>query len=401
MRGLDGARSISVSPDGGTALVVSATTGSIAVFRDTTTAPSRAPTPAPTIAPTSDGGDVPPPSDNEEEEEWYERLVAIVGIGGVVATVATWVVLRLLVAHGCCCCCFAAAVVRRKKKVECPACGKEVEVKPEALDDDTRCWCDVLRSKAEAQAKINSGTGGGGGGVFADERGGRGGARETGSELASAFSAAREAGAGREEGKVLFHPDPRHVTTCPHCGVVFCPPCDVRDKKRMFPFLFENNSDEGKEEETRAAGPSAMESGTAKKVKGFRSPQHSVVRSMYVSRLIYSWCGGRIQVGKYRCARDEKDSDRCGLRSVAGGAPTVDSPSPKCFDMLTARPLNIRRTRHGVQSSSDDATTYILKTHSLSICSTQSTTYLSSCRVEYICIPRLLSITLASFLPAW
>lgn len=290
-----GARSISISPDGVTALVVSAATGSIAVFRDTTIT-TRPPRPAPTIAPTSGRGDAPPPSDEHEDkddqQEWYERLAAFVGIGGVVATVSSWVLLRLLVTNGGGCCCFAvAAVVQRKSRVECPACGKEVEVNPEALDDDARCWCDILRAKAEAEARSNPGAGGGG--VFAGgraaagasgrrERGREEGAGdETGSELASAFSAvgkaeAVAAGWGQKR-KVFFHPDPKHVTTCPHCGIVFCPPCDVRGKKRMFYILFENNPDDSKEEETRAAGPSAMESGTANKVRtGTRSPQRCV-----------------------------------------------------------------------------------------------------------------------------
>lgn len=63
--------------------------------------------------------------------------------------------------------------------------------------------------------------------------------------------------------RVLSRLDPEHASTCVHCGVSFCTPCDVRDNKRAFPFLIENIP-ERKEVETRAAGRS--ESRKAKQV---------------------------------------------------------------------------------------------------------------------------------------
>lgn len=66
--------------------------------------------------------------------------------------------------------------------------------------------------------------------------------------------------------RVMSRLDPKHASTCVHCRTSFCTPCDVRDNKRTFPFLRENNP-ERKEGETRAAGSSALEAGKAKKVK--------------------------------------------------------------------------------------------------------------------------------------
>lgn len=214
--GLAGARSISVSPDGGTALVVSAMTGTIALFRDTTT---RAPTPAPT----SNGGSVNRPSD---EDEWYEQYAGLLGVGAVVTTAAGSGLVWLLIAKGCCGV-GVAILARRKIKVECPACEGKVDVKRKGLDDRTRCYCDVLRAKAEKEAKLDG----------------------------DQSSEAEAAGAG------MFHPDPRLIATCPHCKFVFCVPCGVRDKKGMFSFLFENNPEVGKEEKKLAADPSGIECG--------------------------------------------------------------------------------------------------------------------------------------------
>lgn len=122
----------------------------------------------------------------------------------------------LLIANGCCGVA-AAAFLRRKKRVECPACKKKVEAKRKGLENRASCSCDILRAKAEKGRKT--------------------------------------------QGKILFHPDPKYVTTCPHCEVVFCASCDVRDRKEMFPFLFENNPEGGKEEETGAVDSSAIECG--------------------------------------------------------------------------------------------------------------------------------------------
>lgn len=235
--------------------MVSGATDTISIFRDTATRPpSPAPTPSPTVAPTPSNA-VPVPSG----EGWYERLaVILVGVGVLVVSTGVWV--RFLIAKGCCC--FAAAIVWRKKRVECPACEKEVEVEPEGLEDRAHCWCDILRAKAVAQARIDPRDNGGGvskevgvgAGAVAPEQ-----ANGVISELASSFAA--EGGAE----KVLFHPDPSHIKTCPHCGIVFCVTCDVRDEKRMFPNLFENNP-EGSQEETRAADLPDLESGDATKV---------------------------------------------------------------------------------------------------------------------------------------
>ena len=96
-------------------------------------------------------------------------------------------------------------------------------------------------------------------------------AAETLPEVISSACQAAERGGG-EKDQVLFHPDQRHVETCPHCGIVFCSACDVRDKKRAFPFLLENDPGGKKEEERRAADPSAIEAGNAKKVRSTSSP---------------------------------------------------------------------------------------------------------------------------------
>lgn len=64
---------------------------------------------------------------------------------------------------------------------------------------------------------------------------------------------------------ILSRLDPEHAATCVHCGIAFCTPCDVRDKKRAFPLLCENNPGR-KEGETRAARPSILESRKATQV---------------------------------------------------------------------------------------------------------------------------------------
>lgn len=207
--GLADIRSIAVSPDGLTALVVSSMDGTIALFRDTTTTDPSAPTPAPT----SEGDPSQPPN----EDEWYERHAIWLGLGGATATMAAAGLVWFLIANGCCG--IVILIVRRKTRVECPACDKKMEVKRKGLEHRTTCSCDNLRAKTEADAGQNGG----------------------------------------QSGKVLFHPDPRYIATCPHCGNVSCAPCDVRDKKAMFPFLLENNPKGGKE--MGAADPSAIEVG--------------------------------------------------------------------------------------------------------------------------------------------
>lgn len=124
----------------------------------------------------------------------------------------------LLVANGCCGIAILM-IVRRKTRVECPACGEKMEVKRNVLGHRITCSCDDLRAKAEADAGQNGG----------------------------------------QPGKILFRPDPRYTATCPHCGNVSCAPCDIRDKKAMFPFLLENSPKGGKE--MRAADLSAIEVG--------------------------------------------------------------------------------------------------------------------------------------------
>lgn len=177
----------------------------------------------------------------DPEQPWYERLSGVLAMGGALAVA----ILICTISKGCCGCCGAAAVAKRKIiTVECPACGKEVGVEPESLGQNARCYCEVLRNKAEVEGPERQ-----------DIRGrGRDGPRGRGGEVAGTDGA----------GNVLFHPDPRHVTACHNCEILFCVPCDVRDRKGMFRSLFENNSD-GKRQETRAAHPSAMESGNAKK----------------------------------------------------------------------------------------------------------------------------------------
>ena len=208
--GLADMKSIVISPDGRTALVVSSMDGTIALFRETTTTEPSAPTPAPT----SEGGN---PSQPPSEDEWHERHAVWLGLRGAVAAVAAVGLVWGLIANGCCV--LVIPMVRRKTRVECPACDKKMEVKRNGLDTRTTCSCDSLRAKAEADAGQND----------------------------------------NQPGKVLFHPDPRYIATCPHCGTVSCAPCDVRDGKNMFPFLFENNAEGGKEME--AADPSAIEVG--------------------------------------------------------------------------------------------------------------------------------------------
>ncbi|CAM9956032.1 unnamed protein product, partial [Ectocarpus sp. 13 AM-2016] len=224
--GLAGARSISVSPDGGTALVVSSVTGTIAVFRD----PGLMETPAPT----SDGDSMPLPS----SEEWYEEHAGWLAVGAALTAVAAGGLVSVLIANsGCACCIVGAAISWKKKRVDCPACKKKVDVKRKGLETRARCSCDVLRATAEREA-----TGDG-------QRRGTKGLKPM---------ATRE---GSEE-NILFDPDPRHVAMCPHCEIVFCAPCDIRDRKRMFRFLFENSPNGVKKEETRAAvNPSAVEFG--------------------------------------------------------------------------------------------------------------------------------------------
>eukprot|EP00903_Cladosiphon_okamuranus_P021372 g19642.t1 len=195
IRGLAGARSIAVSPAGDTVLVVSSTTGTIAVFRYNT---AGGPTPAPT---TSDGGNASPPSDGEE---WYKRHAVHLTLGVITTIVVGLGLILHLIASGCCCV-GAAAFLRRKIGVDCPACKKKFKAKREGLEDRAICSCDILRAKAEKER--------------------------------------------RAKGKLLFHPDPKYVTACPHCKVVFCTSCDVRDRKEMFPFLFENNPGGGAEEQ--------------------------------------------------------------------------------------------------------------------------------------------------------
>ncbi|CAN0031464.1 unnamed protein product [Ectocarpus fasciculatus] len=204
--GLADVRSIAVSPDGRTALVVSSVDGTIALFRDTTTMDPSAPTPAPT----SEGGD---PSQPPNEDEWYEQHALALGLGGAAATVAAAGLVWLLITNGCCG--IFILMVRRKTRVECPACDKKMEVKRKGLAQRTACSCDSLRAKAEDDAGQNGG----------------------------------------QSGKVLFHPDPRYIATCPHCGNVSCATCDVRDKKETFPFLLENNPEDGKEIVRQAQRP--------------------------------------------------------------------------------------------------------------------------------------------------
>ncbi|CAN0205886.1 unnamed protein product, partial [Ectocarpus sp. 12 AP-2014] len=224
--GLADARSISVSPDGGTALVVSSVTGTIAVFRD----PALMETPAPT----SDGESMPLPS----SEEWYEEHAGWLAMGAALTAVAAGGLVSVLIANsGCACCIVGAAISWKKKRVDCPACKKQVDVKRKGLETRARCSCDVLRAMAEREATADG------------QRRGTKGLKPM---------AMRE---GCEE-NVLFEPDPRHVAMCPHCEIVFCAPCDIRDRKRMFRFLFENSPNGVKKEETRAAvDPSAVEFG--------------------------------------------------------------------------------------------------------------------------------------------
>lgn len=197
--------------------MVSSDAGTIAVFRDTTTG---AATPAPTPG---EGASTSP-----DEQEWYERHAVLLGLGAVAATTAASGLVWLLIGNGCCA--MVALAARRKRKVHCPACDKKIEVKKKGLKSRTACSCDVARGKAETEAGSSSPT---------SPKG------DTGKRKI-----------------LLFHPDPRHIETCPHCKTVVCVPCDVRDKKGMFPFLFENNPEGGKKNNTgEAADPSAVEVG--------------------------------------------------------------------------------------------------------------------------------------------
>ena len=147
------------------------------------------------------------------------------------------------IARGFCCCFGRKAAVGpgEKKRIRCPACGQPAWVAFDSLQPEARCSCDVLREKAEAGAR--RGRAGAGGGAE--------GAR--GDVMSEGFST-----------RVLSRLDPEHASTCVHCGVSFCTPCDVRDNRRTFPFLVENNR-ERKQGETRAARQS--ESRKAKQVR--------------------------------------------------------------------------------------------------------------------------------------
>lgn len=186
--------------------MVSSETGTIALFRDTTLTE--------TPAPTSDGEGMPSPS----SDEWYEEHAGWLAVGAALTAVAASGLVAVLIANSAGGCCIVGAAILRKKRVECPACKKRVDVKRKGLENRTRCSCNVLRAKAETEA-----------------------ARE-GQRRGSKGLKPMETGGGCEE-KVLFDPDPKHLAMCPHCEIVFCAPCDIRDRKRMFPFLFENSPD--------------------------------------------------------------------------------------------------------------------------------------------------------------
>lgn len=192
--------------------MVSAETGTISVFLDTTQ--PTAPTPAPTVALASSRGG----------EPWYEEMAVGLAVSGSLAAAgAAW----LLYWHwgSLACCCFAAACCARKKKIKCPACEEEIEVDSKGLDDRARCSCDTLRAKAEADD----------GGTRVDC-------------VSLEMEGGSAAGAGGKTTAALFHPDPAYVATCEHCKTVLCTTCDVRDEKRMFPYLFENNPEANKAE---------------------------------------------------------------------------------------------------------------------------------------------------------
>lgn len=215
--GLTGARSISVSPDGGTVLVVSSDTGTIAVFGDTSLME--------TPAPTSDGGSIPSPS----PDEWYEEHAGWLAVGAALTAIgAAGLVSVSIASNGCGCCIIGAAILRGKKRVDCPACKKKIDIKRKGLETRTRCSCDVLRAKAEREAAVER------------QRRGRTGLKPIATR-------------GEREQEILFDPDPSHVALCPHCEIVFCATCDIRDRKQLFPFLFENGPTGVKKGETRAA----------------------------------------------------------------------------------------------------------------------------------------------------
>lgn len=147
--------------------------------------------------------------------------------GSLAAAGAAWLLYWHWGSLGCCCC--FAACCARKKKIQCPACEEEIEVESKGLDERTSCSCDTLRAKAEIDN---------GGGTNVDS-------------VSLEMEAGSGAAAGADGNKTkaaLFHPDPAYVATCEHCEIVFCTTCDVRDEKRMFPYLFENNPEGEKEE---------------------------------------------------------------------------------------------------------------------------------------------------------
>eukprot|EP00752_Nemacystus_decipiens_P005388 g4884.t1 len=231
--------------------------------------PTIAPSIAPTISPTAGAtnSSLPSPflptpaphplsnvSGRDSDTRWYERLSIVLPATAVLgAAIMLWAVVK---GFCCCCSCFgrkAAVSPGGKKKVKCPACGQPVWVAYFSLQDEARCSCDLLREKAEASA--------------------RGGHAGTALTRHGARSNVMSEGFGTR--RVLSRVDPEHALTCVHCGVSFCAPCDVRDKKRAFPFLIENIPDR-KEEETRRAATS--ESRKAKQMWAFLLGQRKRIK---------------------------------------------------------------------------------------------------------------------------
>lgn len=189
--------------------MISSETGTIAIFRDT----SLMETPAPTW----DGESILSPS----PDEWYEEYAGWLAVGAALTAIGAGGLISVLIANsGCGCCIVGVAILRRKKRVDCPACKKKLDIKRKGLETRTRCSCDVLRAKAETESAVEG-----------QRRGSKG-------------LKPMAAGGGCEQ-KILFDPDPKHVAVCPHCGIVFCATCDIRDRKQMFPFLFENSQEGG------------------------------------------------------------------------------------------------------------------------------------------------------------
>eukprot|EP00903_Cladosiphon_okamuranus_P012950 g12090.t1 len=188
----------------------------------------------------------------DSDTPWYQRLSIVLPVSAAMAAaVVLWAAAKGF------CCCFGRKVAvstGEKKKVKCPACRQPVWVAYDSLQHQARCSCDILREKAEARA-----------------RGGRAG---TARGMEGARSDVMNEGFNR---RVLAPLDPEHASTCVHCGVSFCTPCDVRDNKRAFLFLIENIPDK-KEGETRAAGRSMSESRKAKQMWKFLRGQRKRIR---------------------------------------------------------------------------------------------------------------------------